>query len=169
MSEFPMVPSYLGGDGYGTLPQPITEVLERSGVIGYLTYNEDGKQAFDKLASISSAMTCRDRVAAQIDPELFIRAMCAGWTRMALNETATNSVASTADEYYKGLFAARAKEEEERKQKKTPSNITTSGMRGFSEEAAPEDWDMAIGQIKGFRKWSIVPPNSDIPPLPSQI
>jgi hypothetical protein len=158
MGEFPQVPSYLGGDGYGALPKPIAEVLERSGVIGYLTANDNGKDAFGKLTTISIAFCTRDKVTAQIDPELFIRSMCAGWTRITMDETATNSIASTADEYYKGLFAARAKEAEEKKEATAAKNIVTSGMRGFSEQAEPEDWDMAIGQIKGFRKWSIVPP-----------
>jgi hypothetical protein len=158
MTDFPQVPSYLGGDGYGSLPKHVAEVLEQSGIIGYLTYNDDGQTAFNKLVGICSAFAGRDEITRRIDPELFIRSMCAGWTRLAMDETATNSVASTADEYYKGLFAARAKEAEENKEA-AKKNVTTSGMKGFSELAEPDDWDMAIGSIKGFRKWSVVPPS----------
>lgn len=161
MTDFPQVPSYLNNLGYGELPKQVAEVLEHSGVIGYLTANDDGQDAFNKLVILSASFVTRDKLLATIDGELFIRSMCAGWVKMGLNETQTNSVASTADEYYKGVFAARRKAEEEAKEKakSQPKNITSSGMKGFSEQAAPEDWDLAIGLIKGFRKWSIVPPN----------
>jgi hypothetical protein len=163
MEDFPQVPAYLS-DGYGGLPKPLVDVLEHSGVIGYLTANDDGQDAFAKLTHLCAMQATRDKVTAQIDPELFIRSMCAGWTKMILNETQTNSVASTADEYYKGVFAARAKEAEQQKQVPAKNSITSSGMKGFQEQATPEDWDLAIGQIKGFRKWSIVTPNIDEPP-----
>jgi hypothetical protein len=88
----------------------------------------------------------------KLEPELFIRSVTAGWLRMALNEVQTNSVASTADEYYKGVFAARELAEAEGAEKK---RISTTGMAGFQEQAQPNDWDFAMGLVQGFRKWSV--------------
>jgi hypothetical protein len=97
-----------------------------------------------------------DRLTAKVEPELFIRAMTTGWLRYILGELETNSCASTADEYYKGLFAAKNEPVEQRQ-------VSTTGMRGFQESPEPQDWDMAIGMVKGFRKWHILLPTADEP------
>lgn len=150
MDEFPTVPKYLAHPEYGKLPTAIVEALEQSGIVGYLTANDEGSAAFKVLVDSVSRTVAADNVTALVEPELFLRAMCAGWIRMALTEVQCNSVASTADEYYKGLFAARA-------ERQNKPQATTSGMKGFSEEITPTDWDFAMGVIKGFRKWSIKP------------
>lgn len=36
--------------------------------------------------------------------------------------------------------------------------IPVSGMQGFSEKGAPEDWDLAIGEVYGYRWWKIQVP-----------
>lgn len=42
----------------------------------------------------------------------------------------------------------------------TPAKrIGTTGMHGYSERGAPEDWDMAAGEVRGYRWWNLsVPP-----------
>lgn len=38
--------------------------------------------------------------------------------------------------------------------------ITSSGMEGFSERGGPDDWDMAVGEIYGYRWWRMNVPAS---------
>ena len=47
----------------------------------------------------------------------------------------------------------------------TPSNriqvnsgITSTGMNGFSESGSPDEWDMAIGEVYGYRWWKMAVP-----------
>lgn len=156
MSEFPTVPTYLGKVDYGLLPTPVVNVLEQSGIIGYLTYNDQGEEAFRKLVLACTRACTVDAITIKTDPELFVRSITAGWLRIALSELETNSVASTADEYYKGLFAAK-------NEPVVNPSVTTTGMRGFQEQPKPEDWDMAIGQVMGFRKWHVMLPTESDP------
>ena len=36
--------------------------------------------------------------------------------------------------------------------------IPVSGMYGFSEEGTPQDWDLAIGEVYGYRWWKLLVP-----------
>lgn len=148
MNQVPQVPTFLDRVDYGNLPRQVADALEQSGIVGYLTYNEQGQDAFRILVDAATRACTFDALTAKIEAELFIRSMCAGWIRFALDETQTNSVAATADEFYKGLFAAK-QDTVSRKQ------ITSTGMKGFQEESTPSDWDMALGSVKGFRKWTV--------------
>lgn len=38
------------------------------------------------------------------------------------------------------------------------TGITSSGMAGFSESGAPREWDLAVGEIYGYRWWQIKVP-----------
>lgn len=38
--------------------------------------------------------------------------------------------------------------------------VPYSGMAGFSESGAPEDWDMAVGEVYGYRWWKLTVPAS---------
>lgn len=38
--------------------------------------------------------------------------------------------------------------------------VPYSGMAGFSESGAPDDWDMAIGEVYGYRWWKLTVPAS---------
>jgi len=40
------------------------------------------------------------------------------------------------------------------------SGIRSSGMQGFSEEGIPAEWDMAIGEVYGYRWWKLTVPAS---------
>src|ERR1700733_2858468 len=157
MSEFPVVPTFLNNVDYGPLPTQIVDVLEQSGVIGYLTASGDGaEQAFKNLIQTWVRAVSWSSLSRMLEAELFIRAMTAGWTRVALDELETNSIASTADEYYKGLFAAKNEDV-------VNTNVTTTGMRGFQESPEPQDWDFAMGLVKGFRKCHIMLPTAGDP------
>lgn len=158
MSEFPVVPTFLNKVDYGPLPSQVVDVLEQSGVVGYLTASGEGaEQSFKALIQTCVRAVSWSSLSNRIEAELFIRAMTTGWTRIALDELETNSCASTADEYYKGLFAAKNDAPVD-----NPA-VTTTGMRGFQESPKAEDWDLAIGVIKGFRKWHIQLPTKDDP------
>jgi hypothetical protein len=157
MSEFPVVPTFLNNVDYGPLPTQIVDVLEQSGVVGYLTASGDGaEESFKALIKGSVRAISWSSLSNMIEAELFIRAMTTGWTRVVLDELATNSCASTADEYYKGLFAAKNEDV-------VNTGVTTTGMRGFQEAPEPKDWDFAMGLVKGFRKWHIMLPTASDP------
>lgn len=146
--DVPSVPSYLDRVGYGSLPRQIVDALEQSGIIGYLTANGKGAAEFNTLIELCTREVCFDGLTKRVDGELFLRSLCAAWPRMTIDEVPANSVASTADEYYKGLFASRQDSVSRR-------SVTSTGMKGFQEESTPADWDLALGSIRGFRKWSI--------------
>lgn len=38
--------------------------------------------------------------------------------------------------------------------------LPTGGMQGFGEEGSPDDWDLSIGEIYGYRWWKIILPAS---------
>lgn len=147
-SNLPSIPTYLDRVGYLDLPRQIVDALEQSGIIGYLTADGKGATEFNALIELVKRETSFDGLTRRVEGELFLRSLCAAWPRMTLDEVPTNSVASTADEYYKGLFASR-------QDTISRKSVTSTGMKGFQEEATPADWDLALGSVQGFRKWQV--------------
>jgi hypothetical protein len=145
----PLVPSFLNRTD---LPVKIEHILQTSGIYDYLT-RDFGMQRTNELTKAAANVLGSAPLLTDIDPELFLRSLTTGWQHIVLPMVETNHVAIWADQHYKTLMVPWRKNAPVR-------DYRTSGAPGFQETAVP-DWDMAIGKLLGYRKWTLTMPTSD--------